>query len=133
MRCRSMANTLETRYHSRLVYFLSFVDDVTALWASVFYKGYGAMFGGDFEGRGNEVFARHNERIRELVEPSRLLEYQVADGWKPLCEFLQVPVPDEEFPRGNDLADFHSSCSALDRSRVAAVLRSWASGKRCHK
>ena len=27
--------------------------------------------------------------------------YSVKDGWEPLCRFLDVPVPDEEFPHKN--------------------------------
>lgn len=26
---------------------------------------------------------------------------KLEDGWKPLCEFLNLPVPDEEFPHCN--------------------------------
>jgi hypothetical protein len=43
-------------------------------------------------------FNRHNEEIPKLVPPDRLLAYNVQEGWEPLCEFLDVPVPDEEFP-----------------------------------
>ena len=27
-----------------------------------------------------------------------------GDGWEPLCRFLGVPVPDEDFPHLNDTA-----------------------------
>jgi hypothetical protein len=27
--------------------------------------------------------------------------YQVKDGWGPLCEFLDLPVPTTDFPRVN--------------------------------
>ncbi len=37
----------------------------------------------------------------------RLLVYEVKDGWKPLCEFLGVEVPEEKpFPRLNDTEAF---------------------------
>jgi hypothetical protein len=26
----------------------------------------------------------------------------LKDGWEPLCDFLDLPVPDESFPRAND-------------------------------
>ena len=32
----------------------------------------------------------------------QLLEMELSDGWGPLCQFLDVPVPDEPFPRVND-------------------------------
>jgi hypothetical protein len=30
--------------------------------------------------------------------------FQVKEGWEPLCSFLDMPVPDEPFPRFNDTA-----------------------------
>eukprot|EP00747_Dinoflagellata_sp_TGD_P137825 gnl/TRDRNA2_/TRDRNA2_175730_c0_seq2.p1 gnl/TRDRNA2_/TRDRNA2_175730_c0~~gnl/TRDRNA2_/TRDRNA2_175730_c0_seq2.p1 ORF type:complete len:313 (+),score=22.39 gnl/TRDRNA2_/TRDRNA2_175730_c0_seq2:54-941(+) len=39
----------------------------------------------------------HHE-IESTVPPEKLLIYNVADGWGPLCDFLQVPVPNEQFP-----------------------------------
>ncbi|KAI5360413.1 hypothetical protein Slin15195_G083370 [Septoria linicola] len=119
---RSVSQTIEKRYHSSLVHFLSFVDDVTRLWASIFYKGWGEMFDDDFEKNGRDVFHQHNAWIRRYVAPSRLLEYEVVEGWEPLCTFLDVPVPAEEFPKGNDQGDFHESCKALDSSRTTIVL-----------
>ena len=31
----------------------------------------------------------------------RLLVYDLKEGWGPLCEFLEVPVPDKPFPHKN--------------------------------
>jgi len=41
------------------------------------------------------------EEIREALPAERLLVYEVRDGWAPLCEFLDLPVPDADFPRIN--------------------------------
>ncbi|MGH2927226.1 MAG: sulfotransferase family protein [Solirubrobacteraceae bacterium] len=49
---------------------------------------------------------RHNEEIKRVVPEDRLLVWTPADGWEPLCEFLEVPVPDAPFPRVNDSAQF---------------------------
>ena len=46
-------------------------------------------------------FARHNDEVRRGVPKDRLLEFDVRQGWEPLCEFLGVPVPDTPFPRTN--------------------------------
>ena len=51
-----------------------------------------------------EVFMRHNQEVRDAIEPARLLVFDVREGWAPLCRFLGVPVPDEPFPRLNDTA-----------------------------
>ena len=46
-------------------------------------------------------FERRNEEIRDAIPSKRLLVYEVGEGWARLCEFLDVPVPDEPFPRIN--------------------------------
>lgn len=53
-----------------------------------------------------EAFLAHNEAVKKIVPASQLLVYEVKQGWGPLCEFLQVPPPDEPFPRTNDRAEF---------------------------
>lgn len=52
------------------------------------------------------MFNERNAEVVRTVPPERLLVYDVSAGWEPLCEFLQVPVPDEPFPRTNDTAEF---------------------------
>jgi hypothetical protein len=37
-----------------------------------------------------------------------LLVYEVAQGWEPLCKFLDVAVPDEPFPRVNSKDEFRA-------------------------
>ncbi len=46
-------------------------------------------------------FNRRNAEIREAIPADRLLVYEVKQGWEPLCEFLELPVPDKPFPRVN--------------------------------
>ena len=52
------------------------------------------------------AFIAHNEAVRSTIPDSQLLIYEVKQGWGPLCEFLDVPAPDEAFPRTNDRAEF---------------------------
>lgn len=49
-----------------------------------------------------ELYDKHNAHVRDLVPEGQLLVYDVREGWDPLCKFLQVPVPGEEFPRLNE-------------------------------
>ncbi|MBP2708261.1 sulfotransferase family protein [Microbispora sp. RL4-1S] len=53
-----------------------------------------------------KVFERHNRDVMLEVPADRLLVYDVAEGWGPLCSFLGVPVPDGPFPHGNDAESF---------------------------
>lgn len=56
-----------------------------------------------------EVFAAHNQAVREAIGADRLLVFDVKEGWEPLCAFLGVPVPDgEAFPHLNDTQEFQS-------------------------
>lgn len=65
------------------------------------------LFGFDYS-RDNVIaaFERHNAAVREGIAPERLLEFDMAMGWGPLCEFLEVPVPDAPFPRTNARDEF---------------------------
>ena len=66
-------------------------------------------FDGRFEDRryAIEVFKRHNDEVKKHVPPERLLVYEVKEGWKPLCEFLGVEIPDAKpFPHLNDSEAF---------------------------
>jgi hypothetical protein len=65
-------------------------------------------FGGRFEDRAHAlaVFERHNRAVEREIAPGRLLVYEVAQGWEPLCRFLGRPVPEMPFPRTNTTEDF---------------------------
>ena len=52
------------------------------------------------------LFKQHEAEVRETIAPERLLVWSAPDGWDPLCEFLGVDVPSEEFPRLNDRESF---------------------------
>ncbi len=51
-------------------------------------------------------FEASNQRIIDTVPANRLLVFDVAQGWEPLCEFLGCDVPDEPFPHLNTTKDF---------------------------
>lgn len=51
---------------------------------------------------GPELLQIHEDYVRTSVAKDRLFFYDVSDGWEPLCKILNVPVPDEPFPRAND-------------------------------
>jgi hypothetical protein len=53
-----------------------------------------------------DVFKNHNEAVRREVPADRLLVFDIGDGWKPLCDFLEVPVPAEPFPKLNSRSKF---------------------------
>jgi len=58
------------------------------------------------------VYSAHNAEVKRSVSPSKRLDFDVGQGWEPLCRFLSVAVPETPFPKTNTTADF--------RARVAA-------------
>jgi hypothetical protein len=49
---------------------------------------------------------RFNQEVQDTVPADRLLVWSVSDGWEPLCEFMELPVPDTPFPHLNDSKEF---------------------------
>ena len=74
-------------------------------------------------------YEESNQEVREMVRAStgpekvddRLLEFNVKQGWRPLCEFLGHSVPVDErgeqlpFPRVNDTNAFQQNDWKLRR------------------
>jgi hypothetical protein len=65
------------------------------------------------EGKESSVEFYNNwvKQVKETVPNERLLIFSVKEGWKPLCDFLDVPVPNGPFPRKNDTAAMKSLIS----------------------
>jgi len=57
-------------------------------------------------------FKRHTEEVLAAVPKERLLVFEAAHGWGPLCAFLGVPQPDTPFPRENSREDFQARMAA---------------------
>lgn len=52
------------------------------------------------------AYERHNAEVRASVPADRLVEWQPADGWGPLCTALALPVPEDPFPVTNTTDEF---------------------------
>jgi hypothetical protein len=66
-----------------------------------------------------DAMERYNDEVKATVP--NLLVWTAADGWEPLCEFLEVPVPDMPFPRVNDSGMFAERIV----DAALAVLSAW--------
>lgn len=51
-----------------------------------------------------ERYLNHYKTLGQF-DKRRVLRYRVQEGWRPLCEFLMLPVPDRPFPKLNDAKD----------------------------
>lgn len=74
------------------------------------------LFGGRIHDRDTlvRVFNEHNAAVKAAFGPDRLLVFEAKDGWAPLCKFLGVPVPDEEFPRVNSKTELQGLIDMLE-------------------
>lgn len=63
-----------------------------------------AMFG-SHDPKSTYVFRKrfriHNDRVKSVVPPDKLLVYNIKQGWKPLCDFLECDIPNVPFPHEN--------------------------------
>lgn len=61
------------------------------------------------------AFHQRVDAVKRAIAPERLLIFNVADGWPPLCQFLNVPIPTRDFPHINyrqkflEVFDFRAS------------------------
>ena len=49
-----------------------------------------------------ETLKQHQAYVQSHVPPEKLLIMDIKDGWKPLCEFLGKPVPNQPMPHANE-------------------------------
>jgi hypothetical protein len=54
------------------------------------------------------AYLAHNDAVRAVVAPDRLVEWHPGDGWEPICRALGLDVPTEPFPHVNTTAEFRA-------------------------
>ena len=62
-------------------------------------------------------FIAHNEHVRSIVPQHNLLDYEVSEGWEPLCKFLGKSGPDGPFPCVNE------GSQMVDRMKVLLFIK----------
>jgi len=102
---RSAANTIfQSPYHHR--------PDFEAMWLEVAKRTFdGSYLDPDVTMAGYE---RHNTDVLATAPPDRLVVHRPGDGWGPLCEALDLPIPDRPYPHANTTDDFRTD-TGLDR------------------
>jgi hypothetical protein len=66
---------------------------------------------------------RWNQDVIDTVPSDRLLVWNPADGWEPLCELLDIPVPSEPLPNVNDTENFQKNL--MMRPAIEAINAWW--------
>lgn len=74
----------------------------------VFELVWDGLFDGRLEDKDHviSVYLAHNQQVKDEVPADKLLVFNSKLGWDPLCEFLEVPLPDEPYPKTNTSEDF---------------------------
>ncbi len=65
------------------------------------------------------VYERHNAEVREKIPAERLLVWDAAEGWGPLCAFLGVAEPATPLPHANSTAEFQARAEAAQSAAAA--------------
>lgn len=99
---RSMSETLLAFIHQALA---GPDNPAKAIGGEIVVKG---TFAGNIDDKDHVIatYERHNQAVRDAIPPEQLLEFDAKQGWQPLCEFLNVPVPEEPYPNTNSMAEF---------------------------
>jgi hypothetical protein len=77
-------------------------------WMAAMLRLFKERFSDEIEDRDamTAAYERHNEAVRAAIPKERLLDWTPSDGWEPICERLNLPVPSEPFPVTNTTKDF---------------------------
>merc|ERR1711915_1127770 len=82
-------------------------------------KRIGGMFGAVEAGEAAavEYYNDWKAEVLSQVPKERLLVWHAKEGWKPLYNFLGVPVPDVPFPNVNDTPSVLANLRKIKRIR----------------
>ncbi|KAF7596688.1 hypothetical protein BBP40_000611 [Aspergillus hancockii] len=69
-------------------------------------------------------YVEYIRTVKEMVPKDRLLVVRLEDGlgWEQVCPFLDLPIPGEKYPRGNDPDKFHLIVEELLGPRAKLAL-----------
>jgi hypothetical protein len=73
------------------------------------------FFEGKFEDKAYAInkFNWHIEDVKQTIPKNQLLIFEAKDGWQPLCEFLNKPIPETPYPRSNKGENFHEWATGI--------------------
>lgn len=83
----------------------------------------GAMAGDTYDDQEfAKIMERWNDSVKTTVPAERLLVWDPKEGWDPMCEFLEVDVPDTPLPHLNETESFKEG---IIGGSLAAVSQWW--------
>ena len=102
------------------------IDPVYAGWLDVLFdmwtkRGMLVNTDGDSEMMAAQM-EEWNQEVIDTVPADRLLVWNPKEGWDPLCDFLELPVPEQPLPHVNDTENFQK---ALMMGPAIAAINEW--------
>jgi hypothetical protein len=99
------------------IFSLPMPEDAEDPWGRMVGKVIGRLFDHRMHDHDRLIaeFNRHNDQVRQTIPAERLLVYDAAEGWGPLCAFLGVNLPEGPMPKANTTEEF--------RERLASKLQ----------
>ncbi len=83
---------------------------------------FGYKFPHGVEAEHAAFYERHNAEVRSFFADKpdvyTELNWEAGDGWLELCRFLQVPVPNRDFPHGNAGRDANPDPEQVEQNRI---------------
>ena len=126
-------------YHDFIPRTLRALDKAVGIYIPTMYtcfvnKYHSALRKGADPAEGKAVYAKHLETVRARAKAQKrdYLEFDVKQGWRPLCRFLGKDVPRDEngeekpFPRVNDAGAYHDVFNGLFMTVMLKRLGEWA-------
>lgn len=61
---------------------------------------------------------------KRILPADRLLYFRLEDGlgWEQICPFLEIPIPDEPFPKPNDQENFKKEVGGWMNPRIQSAM-----------
>ena len=60
------------------------------------------------------------DHVKTTVPAEKLLVFEARHGWKPLCDFLNLPIPEEPYPHLNDTVNL--TCDFARIKTIAYII-----------
>jgi len=66
------------------------------------------IWNNDFPENGREAYRHYNQSVDDTAQAAgrEVLQYNVKEGWNPLCQLLGKEIPTIDFPRVDDWVEY---------------------------
>lgn len=112
---KSVGDTIMKIFHNRLLRTCSwFNSSLFWLWR-LHELSWEKPIEGNWDKNGKRFAVDHYNSIEQALKAQsrEYIDWYVEEGWEPLCKFLDKPVPETPFPRGNAAKDFESKVARI--------------------